>query len=174
MFRFLIVFLLLPLLGSAQKYQMFPYIDKSGEELILVWDENTGDSRILFFSKDGYIPMPEQLPKNPLETKSKGKIKMFPYLDKSGTELILVWDESTGKSRLYLFKDKQYKKIKAQLPENPLGKVKGKIGMRPYVDKEGIELILVWDGASGLSKIFTFQNSQYQAIPESLPKDPLK
>jgi hypothetical protein len=162
---------------SAAKYQlpantgvkgnvmMAPYLGPDGSEVILVWNKKTGESVSWYFSnsKKKFVRSKAQyqLPKQP------GKdVMMAPYLTKGGSEVILVWDAATGKSASWYYskKDKKLKKSGAgfQLPAD-LG-LKGRIMMRPYLAKDGTEVIYTWSVTNGESINWYYSNSKKKFV----------
>jgi len=89
---------------------------------------------------------------------SAGTIHMRPYFGPDKSEVVLVWDESSGVSKGWYY-DKGTKKLtpsaaNCQLPADP--GVKGRVMMAPYLGPDGTEVVLVWDTRSGKSVSWYF------------------
>jgi len=138
--------------GVSGSVRMAPYLGPDGSEVVLVWDTRTGKSVSWYFdtgekkfkrAEAGY-----QLP-----AQKGAEVHMAPYLAKDKSEVVLVWDAATGKSANWYF-DTAEKKFKAsepgfQLPAN-LG-LKGRVMMRPYLAKDGEEVVQTWSVTTGES-----------------------
>lgn len=105
------------------------------------------------------------------------KIMIAPYIGKDNSEIMLVWDQVSGKSASWYY-DKREKKFKLageqfQLPADP--GVKDGVMMAPYIGNDHSEVILVWSMASGRSVSWYYDNAAKKfkkATPQfQLPED---
>ncbi|HOX43981.1 MAG TPA: hypothetical protein PK668_10285 [Myxococcota bacterium] len=163
-------------LALAGPIHMRPYFDADKSEVILVWDEATGQSRSWYYDKaeQKFTPSGDkfQLPKNPGITKN---VMMAPYLGPDGSEVVLVWDKLGGKSVSWYY-DKAEEKFVAAEAKYQLPVQKGKeIHLAPYLDKDGNEVILAWDAATGKSQSLYFSKADDKFMPSAagyqLPAD---
>jgi hypothetical protein len=143
----------------------------------MVWDTKTGTSKLYFYNytdkKFKAYGDNVQLPANPLPGGNNSSIFMdytsvhVPSEDKTYYEC-LVWDESTGASKLYFYDytDKAFKAYgdNVQLPSNPLGDQASE-DQSLFMDYTSIHVpsedktyyeCMVWDTKTGISKLFFY------------------
>ncbi len=101
-------------------YQFDSYIDQDGSECALVWDANSGLSNIYYYdnSVKKFTLSSYQLPQKPLKNVTKAFYQFDCYIDKDGSECVLIWDATTGLSKLYYYDSRQKKFVLSiyQLP----------------------------------------------------------
>jgi hypothetical protein len=113
-----------PLSPVSGKVMMVPYIDNSGRDVVLVWDSGSGKS--VFYAwdtqDDNWAAYDINLPAVPVPD-AKGTVMMSPYVDKSGRDVVLVWDSVTGKSVFYAWdtQEDNWAPYEINLPANPSG-----------------------------------------------------
>jgi hypothetical protein len=147
---------------------MRPYFDGERTEVILVWDDATGASKSWFYdggAKKFIASSPEyQLPAKLGVT---GTVMMAPYVGADKTEVVLVWDSKSGSSVSWYFDDTEKKFVKS-LPKVQLPRQSGaEVMMAPYVDKNGSEVVRVWDTATGKSASWTFDEAEQRYEPSA-------
>jgi hypothetical protein len=155
-------------LGLTGRIMMRPYIAKDGTEVIHTWSVTNGKSNNFYYSnsKKKFVPSDKgyQIPADP---GVKSNVWMIPYIGNDGTEIILAWSASSGKSVSWYYSnsDKAYKisADKFQLPASPIH-AKATM-MVPYIDTGASEVILVWDAKTGASKGYYFSNSDKKMMP---------
>lgn len=163
----LLSFLLLALAAVFAKAEYYcrPYLDQNKIECVLTWNSKTGSSSLYYFdaTMQEFTTSPYQLPENP--TGDNGKIMMEPYLDNYGMECFLVWNETTGNSKLYFYseKNKTISLAEYQIPSSPTGDA-GKFEFRPYVDQYGIECFLVGNMTTGTSVLYFYKESEEKIV----------
>ena len=157
------------------------YLDKDGTESVLVWNAESGATKLYYVSpKDGvFKPAPYQLPPKPLGELKGARYGFDIYVDKDGNESVLVWDEKSGVGKLYYVspKDGAFKLAPYQMPSTPLGDLKNaSYGFDAYVDKDGNESVLVWDEKTGVNKLYYVspQDGVLKPAPYQLPKKPIE
>jgi hypothetical protein len=111
--------------GVAKDVWMAPYLDKDGNEVVLVWSASGGQSVSWYydnaekkFTRSG---TEFQLPQNPIKAK---RMMIMPYVDTEDAEVMLVYDAQSGASKCLYYDSAQKKVVPAgagfQLPANPL------------------------------------------------------
>jgi len=107
-----------------------------------------------------------------------GRIQIRPYINKAGASLFVVWDTTTGASKIYYWSSEASKYVPTEigLPAKPLNAATGSIMIEPYVNKYGASMFVVWDTGSGESVIYYWDKgaSKYVATEVGLPRAPLK
>lgn len=171
-------------LYSKFYYETSPYVKGIAIYHILVWDTQTGKSKLYYFdTNDKKIEtVIYQLPTNPLAGTS-GQFMMsglgftMEYQEKPIYH-ILVWDTKTGKSKLYFLNTRAKKMVQAgyQLPISPLPEITGDVMMqtRGYFSGKTMKFyyrILVWDTKTAKSRIYYF-NRKKNNLAESVYKVP--
>ena len=108
---------------------------------------------------------------------AKNNIHLYPYVDNTGRDVCLAWDNQTGKSFFYSWNTsiKNWKAYEINLPENPIPDAKGPIMMSPYVDKTGRDVCLAWDTKTGKSLFYSWNTSSkdWKAYEINLPENPI-
>lgn len=109
---------------------------------------------------------------------SNGQIQIRPYVNSGGASMFVVWDTSSGTSKIFYWDSAVSKYVPTEigLPANPLKKVSGSVMIEPYINKHGASMFVVWDTKTGDSKIFYWDSdaSKYTATEVGLPRSPLK
>ncbi len=168
-----------PVAGAKGNIMMAPYVDKTGRDVCLVWDTQTGKSVFFAWNADivNWKAYSINLPEIPL-TDAKGQIMMVSYVDKTGRDVCLVWDTQTGKSVFYAWNADivNWKAYSINLPENPVASSKGQIMMVSYVDKAGRDVCLVWDAQTGKSVFYAWNSeiTNWKAYSINLPENPMQ
>lgn len=140
--------------GISGKIQMKAYIDAEGNEVVLAWSPATGQSVSWYYdeatkamtkSADGY-----QLPAS---IGLSGSVMMHPYIGVDGSEVVLCWETTSGKSVSYYYDkaEKKFTKSTSQYQLPAATGITGKVMMHPYIGKDRTEAILIWDANSGKS-----------------------
>ncbi|MBU0488137.1 MAG: hypothetical protein KKD31_09330 [Bacteroidetes bacterium] len=167
-----------PLGETKGKIMMAPYVDKTGRDVCLIWDTETGKSVFYNWNVEisNWKAYSINLPEKPLG-ETTGMTMMAPYVDNSGRDVCLIWNPETGKSVFYNWSTdiSNWKAYSINLPEKPLGETTGKIMMAPYVDNTGRDVCLVWDFKTGKSSYYNWstENTNWQAYSINLPEKPL-
>ena len=166
-------------IDHKQNHTFFvPYIDNTGRDVCLTWENQTGKSVFYAWSSNinNWQAYNINLPQNPVP-QSKGPIMMHPYVDKIGRDVCLTWDTQTGKSVFYSWSSeiKNWKAYTINLPENPVPDSKGPIMMRPYVDNTGRDVCLTWDTQTGNSVFYNWNTEikNWKAYSINLPQNPI-
>ena len=158
---------------------MRSYVGGGHARIILSWNTSTAQSISWYYDNKT-----KKFEKNALEYQLPAKIgltgnvMMFPYVDKSNTEIVLCWETSTGRSVSFYYNKTAKMFVKSlpayQLPEDP--GIKGKIMMQPYITKDGSEAVLVWDVNTGNSIAYYYENNVKKYIKSpigfQLPANP--
>ena len=157
-----------PVPGSTGDIMMTPYIDMTGRDVVLVWDTKSGKSMFYNWSDNTYNwePYEINITSNPVPG-STGLIMMEPYLDSGKRDVILAWDNTTGKSVFYRWNGSSYswKAYEVNLPSSPISGATGEIRMHPYIDMTGRDVVLVWDMKSGKSLFYSWSDNTYNWEP---------
>lgn len=180
---FVVSFLSMPVRTLAQaattgKTMMTPFIDKSGRDVVLTWNTETGKSVFYTWNNQDqkWAPYEINIPSPPLPG-FKGKVMMAPYIDKIKRDVVLVWDNATGKSLFYTWDgDKNnWTPYLINLPAVPVTGAKGAVMMSPYVDKVGRDVVLTWDTVSGKSVFYVWDGgvNNWKPYPINLPTIPV-
>jgi hypothetical protein len=148
-------------IGITGNVMMHPYIGNDGSEITLTWSKATGKSIAFYLNNaQGKVIKAEpnyQLPS--LDVTSN--VMMYPYVGKDGSEVILVWNTTTGQSVSYYFENSTKKFTKStpeyQLPANP--GVGSGVMMVPFVNKSKDEVIYVWNTTTGQSINYYFDET---------------
>lgn len=179
--RLLIALVLLAqfsLFAQSEKH-IIPYIDNSGRDVCLAWDNTSGKSVFYNWSSSisNWKPYEINLPGNPLAGVT-GKIMMVPYIDKSGRDVCLIWDTKSGKSVFYNWSSSisNWKAYEINLPAKPVPGSTGEIMMAPYIDNSGRDVCVTWDVSTGTSVFYNWSSSisNWKAYEINLPKSPVK
>lgn len=163
---------------AVAELQCYPYLDQDGVECVLTSNSGTGSSDLFFYDSEEevFTLSPYQLQSNLMG--ASANTRFAPYLDQDGYECVMIWDELTGKSKLYYYSDvtEGFVLSEYQLPENPTGD-KGKFYFAPYLDQDGVECVLVTNIVTGSTKLYyyaadekAFAESPYQ-LPANLTED---
>ena len=175
--RFLVSSYQLPIapLGQAD-YRYAPYLDHLNRECVLVWDVETGKSKIYYHkpSENKFLESSYQMPEAPLGDGSYG---FAPYLDHLNRECMLVWNSENGNSKIYYHKpsDKKFLESSYQLPQSLKDSLGANIGAVPYLDHLNRECVLAYSTSTGKSKIYYHKPSDKKFLISSyqLPEAPL-
>ncbi|MCW5906431.1 MAG: hypothetical protein KIS94_01100 [Chitinophagales bacterium] len=142
---------------------LLPFVGKDKSEVVMVYDTKTGKS-VEWYYDEAEKKMKKagagfQLPANPGVT---GNVMMKAYIGADGSEVILVWNTTTGQSVSWYYDEAEKKMLKNtdnyQLPQS-IG-LTGNIMMFPYIGSDGSEVVLCWETATGKSVSFYYDNAE--------------
>jgi hypothetical protein len=165
--------------GDGSETQIRPWVNRAGASMFVVWNTKSGTSRIYYWDSDAsrYAAAELGLPANPMG-KPAGNVMIEPYVNGAGASMFVVWDTKTGASKIFYWDSDASKYVAGEvgLPAAPLEKAEGPIMIKPYVNRAGGSMFVVWDTRTGTSKFFYWDSdaSKYAAGELALPASPLK